>query len=133
MRRLWPLTVRGTGALILALACFVVANETGVHELVYFGILLLAVLGASIASLYLARRSDVVTRSLIPDVATVGRETLVNVRVGVRTAVPTPPGTWSDTIPKGLVGQGRGRLPGARIGPARQRARRRAVVHRHRR
>jgi uncharacterized protein (DUF58 family) len=111
MRRLWPLTVRGTGALILALACFVVAGETAVHELVYFGILLLAVLAASIASLYLARRSDVVARALIPDVATVGRETLVNMRVGVRTAVPTPPGTWIDTIPKGLSGKAEGVFP----------------------
>ncbi|GAA1995256.1 DUF58 domain-containing protein [Microbacterium pumilum] len=111
MRRLWPLTVRGTGALILGLTCFVVAGETGVHELVYFGILLLAVLGASIASLYLARRSDVVTRSLVPDVATVGQEALVSVRVGVRTAVPTPPGTWLDTIPKGLSGKAEGVFP----------------------
>ena len=74
MRRLWPLTVRGTGALVLAVACFVVASEIGIVELMYFGILLLAVLAASVASLYLARRSDAVDRSLSPDVATVGRE-----------------------------------------------------------
>ena len=79
MRRLWPLTVRGTGALILAIACFVVAGEIVVLELTYFGILLLAVLGASVGSLYLARRTRVVTRSLTPDVATVGRETHVTV------------------------------------------------------
>jgi len=111
MRRLWPLTVRGTGALILAIVCFVVAGEIAVLELMYFGILLLAVLGASIASLYLARRSDVVTRSLAPDVATVGRETQVTVRVGVRTAVPTPPGTWRDTLPSGLTGTAHGVFP----------------------
>lgn len=111
MRRLWPLTARGTGALILALACFVVAGETAVQELIYFGILLLAVLVASIASLYFARRSDIVTRSLSPDVATVGRETLVSVRVGVRTAVPTAPGSWIDTIPKGLSGKAEGIFP----------------------
>src|SRR6478752_10052433 len=111
MRRLWPLTVRGTGALILAIVCFVVAGEISVLELTYFGILLLAVLGASIASLYLARRSDVVTRSLTPDVATVGRETLVTVRVGVRTAVPTPVGTWRDTLPSGLSGTAEGVFP----------------------
>ena len=111
MRRLWPLTVRGTGALILAIVCFVVAGEIGVLDLMYFGILLLAVLGASIASLYLARRSDVVTRSLAPDVATVGRDTLVTVRVGVRTAVPTPPGTWRDTLPAGLSGAASGVFP----------------------
>ncbi|MDY0910733.1 DUF58 domain-containing protein [Microbacterium sp. CFBP9034] len=111
MRRLWPLTVRGTGALILAIACFVAANEVGVTELLYFGILLLAVIGASVASLYLTRRSDVVTRSLAPDVATVGRDSRVTVRVGVRTAVPTPPGTWHDALPKGLTGTPEGIFP----------------------
>jgi len=111
MRRLWPLTVRGTGALILGIACFVGANEFGVTELMYFGILLLAVLVASVASLYLTRRSDVVTRSLAPDVATVGRESRVSVRVGVRTAVPTPPGTWHDALPKGLRGASDGIFP----------------------
>ena len=111
MRRLWPLTVRGTGALILAIVCFVVASEISVVELTYFGILLLAVVGGSIASLYLARRSDVVTRSLTPDIATVGRETLVTVRVGVRTAVPAPPGTWRDTLPSGLSGTAEGVFP----------------------
>ncbi|WP_169580993.1 MULTISPECIES: DUF58 domain-containing protein [Microbacterium] len=111
MRRLWPLTVRGTGALILAILCLVMANEFGVTELMYFGILLLAVLGAGVASLYLSRRSDVVTRSLQPDVATVGRESVVNVRVGVRTALPTPPGVWQDTLPKGLSGDSKGIFP----------------------
>nr|BFF12435.1 hypothetical protein GCM10025699_37380 [Microbacterium flavescens] len=108
MRRLWPLTVRGTGALILAITCFVMANEFGISELMYFGILLLAVLGASVASLYLTRRTDVVTRSFTPDVATVGRSSIVAVRVGVRTAVPTPPGTWHDALPKGLRGRSEG-------------------------
>ncbi|GAB2834366.1 DUF58 domain-containing protein [Microbacterium insulae] len=111
MRRLWPLTVRGTGALILAIACFVTANEFGVTELMYFGILLVAVIVASVASLYLSRRSDVVTRSLTPDVATVGRESLVSVTVGVRTALPTPPGVWQDVLPKGLRGKAEGVFP----------------------
>lgn len=111
MRRLWPLTVRGTGALILAIACFIVANEVGILELLYFGVLLLAVLAASIASLYLTRRSDTVTRSLAPDVAAVGRESLVTVRVGVRTALPTAPGTWRDTVPKGLNARAHGVFP----------------------
>ena len=111
MRRLWPLTVRGTGALILAITCFVMANEFGITELMYFGILLLAVAGASVASLYLTRRTDVVTRSFTPDVVTVGRTSTVAVRVGVRTAVPTPPGTWHDALPKGLRGRSEGVFP----------------------
>ncbi|MHC2998693.1 DUF58 domain-containing protein [Microbacterium sp. HJ5] len=111
MRRLWPLTVRGTGALVLAVACFVMANEFGITELMYFGILLVSVLLASVASLYLTRRSDVVTRSLAPEVVTVGRESIVTMRVGVRTAVPTPPGTWHDGLPKGLRGRAEGVFP----------------------
>lgn len=111
MRRLWPLTARGTGALLLAVACFVIANEVGISELMYFGILLLAVLAASAASLYLTRRSDTATRALSPDVATVGRQALVTVRVGVRTALPTAPGTWRDTLPKGLSAAAHGVFP----------------------
>ncbi|WP_127818739.1 DUF58 domain-containing protein [Microbacterium sp. CPCC 204701] len=111
MRRLWPFTVRGTGALILAAACFVVANEAGIAELMYFGILLIAVVVASVASLYLGRRTDVVTRALSPDVASVGRESHVSVQVGVRAALPTPPGTWHDTLPKGLRGKADGLFP----------------------
>ncbi len=120
MRRFWPLTARGTGALVLAVACFIIANEAGIPELMYFGILLIAALGTSIASLYLTRRSETVTRSLSPDVATVGRDALVTVRVGVRTALPTAPGTWRDTVPRGLVRPRAGGLPGARLRASRQ-------------
>ena len=79
-------------------------------------------LGASVVSLYLTRRSDTVARSLSPDVATVGRDALVTVRVGVRTALPTAPGTWRDTHAQGSLGAGARGLPGARLGPARQRS-----------
>jgi uncharacterized protein (DUF58 family) len=111
MRRLWPLTARGTGALVLAVACLIIANEAGIPELVYFGILLIAALATSIASLYLTRRSETVTRSLSPDVATVGRDALVTVRVGVRTALPTAPGTWRDTVSRGLAARAHGVFP----------------------
>jgi uncharacterized protein (DUF58 family) len=92
-------------------ACFTIANEVGIVELMYFGILLIAVLLASIASLYLTRHSDTVTRSLSPDVATVGRDALVTVHVGVRTALPTASGTWRDTVPKGLSARADGVFP----------------------
>lgn len=111
MRRLWPLTVRGTGALILAIGCFVVANEAGIAELQYFGILLLAVLATSIASLHLARRTEAVSRSLHPDVVNVGGDALVTVQVGMRTAIPTPAGTWHDTVPKALAAHAHGDFP----------------------
>lgn len=111
MRRLWPLTVRGTGALILAIACFVLAHELGLVELVYFGVLLCAVIAASITSLYLGRRTESLARSLTPEVASVGRRATVTVRIGVRTAVPSAPGAWHDTIPKGLSGKAQGIFP----------------------
>lgn len=108
MRRVWPLTVRGTGAIVLAIACFVVANQAGIVELMYFGILLLAAVATSVASLYVGRRTDTVSRSLSPDVVSVGSEARVAVRVGVRTALPTPPGVWRDELPKGLRGTAEG-------------------------
>ncbi|WP_109212174.1 MULTISPECIES: DUF58 domain-containing protein [Microbacterium] len=111
MRRVWPLTVRGTGAVILAIACFIVAGEASLVELMYFGILLIVVVAASVASLYVGRRTDSVTRSLVPDVASVGGEARVSVRVEVRTALPTAPGTWQDTLPKGLRGKAEGAFP----------------------
>ena len=111
MRRVWPFTARGTGALLLAIACFVVANEAGIVELQYFGILLLAAPAAALVSLSLTHRTGVVARALHPDVATVGRESAVRVRVDLRTAVPTPPGTWHDTLPPGLRGQAEGVFP----------------------
>lgn len=111
MRRMWPLTVRGTGALALAITCFVLAAELGLIELVYFGVLLLATLVASLVSLYLTRHTESVVRTLSPDVATVGRTGTVTVRVGVRTAVPAPAGVWRDTVPRGFSGAAHGVFP----------------------
>lgn len=111
MRSVWPLTIRGTGALVLAIACFIVANEASVVELIYFGIMLLAVVVTSVASLYVGRRTDTVSRSLVPEVASVGSEARVSVRVEVRTALPTAPGKWHDALPKGLRGRADGAFP----------------------
>lgn len=116
LRRIWPLTVRGNGALVLAVASFVLAHEIGLIELVYFGVLLVAVLATSLVSLWLTRRIEAVSRSLTPDVPTVGRESVVTVRVGMRSALPTSPGTWDDTIPPGLEGRARGVFPAAGSG-----------------
>lgn len=111
MRRGWPLTARGTGAMVLAVVCIVVANEAGIPELVYFGMLLIVVTGLSLASLHLARSTAAVHRAPSPDVAAVGDHALVRVRVGVRTVLPTAAGTWHDTIPKGLAGTADGDFP----------------------
>ena len=94
MRRLWPFTVRGTGALILAVGCLIAANELGLVELLYFGVLLIAVLVAAVLSLFLTRRTGAIDRTMIPESVGVGDTAVVTARVTVRTAVPTPPGTW---------------------------------------
>ncbi|WP_194396065.1 DUF58 domain-containing protein [Microbacterium atlanticum] len=111
MRRVWPLTARGTGAVVLAIVCFIVANEASLSELMYFGILLLAAVAASVGALYVGRRTESVTRSLSPEVVSVGLEARVAVRVGVRSAVPTAPGIWRDTLPPGLRGKATGVFP----------------------
>src|SRR6478752_122831 len=118
MKRLWPFTARGTGALLLAVACFVVANEIGVVELLYFGVLLLGILVACLISLHVVRRTDRITRSLSPDVGTVGRPSTVVARVGVRSPFPTAPGTWEDTLPKGVTGISHGIFPAVGSGLA---------------
>ncbi|MDE0546033.1 DUF58 domain-containing protein [Microbacterium sp. C7(2022)] len=111
MRKVWPLTVRGTGAGALSIVCFVLAAELGVTELTYFGVLLAAVVLASLAAVSLTRRTDTVVRTIRPEVVHVGEESTVVTRVGVRTAVPTPPGTWHDTLGSGLSGTPEGVLP----------------------
>ncbi|WP_457099218.1 DUF58 domain-containing protein [Microbacterium sp. P5_E9] len=120
MKRLWPFTARGTGGLLLALGCFIAASELGVTVLMYFGLLLLALLVAGLVSLHLTRRTDNVTRSLYPEVVTVGRSATVTAHVGIRSPVPTAPGTWEDTLPKGLDGRPHGVFPA--LGSALRRA-----------
>lgn len=111
MRAHWPLTARGTGALVLALACFVVASELGVRELVYFGVLLMTALAGSLVSLYLTHRTESVDRRLEPSVVPVEGHADVRVRVGVRSALPSAPGRWSDSLPRGLAGRAEGVFP----------------------
>ena len=66
MRRLWPLTVRGTGALVIAVTSFIVANEAGIAELMYFGILLIAVVAASIPPMNKRERQGREARGGVP-------------------------------------------------------------------
>lgn len=111
MRSAWPLTARGTGALALALVFFVSAGQLGIGELVYFGLLLLGALVAAVISLHVGRRAETVVRTLSTEVGGVGRTSTVTVRIGMRTAVPSPPGRWSDTLPPTLDGDASGVFP----------------------
>jgi len=109
--KLWPLTPRGTGAVLLGLLCFVLAHEFKITELIYISILLLTLVAAGLATLYLVRRTERVSRSFAPDVAAVGRELDVRLQVEIRSPLPAPQGGWVDRLPSGLTGAGAGVFP----------------------
>lgn len=110
-RRFWPFTVRGTGALLLAVAAFVIAQRAGIPELLYFATLLVALLAASAIALLLTRGSGAVARVVSPDVPEVGGSATVTVRAGIHSALPTAPGRWRDALPSGLSGAAEGASP----------------------
>lgn len=116
MRDRWPLTIRGTGALVLAVACVVLAQRFALAELLYLAILLVVLVGASVATLHLARSTERVTRSFDPDVVAVGDEVTVRMRVEVRAALPAAQGRWQDTVPAALRGDGTGTVPATTSG-----------------
>ncbi|PZU44789.1 MAG: DUF58 domain-containing protein [Microbacterium sp.] len=108
MRARWPLTVRGTGALALAVACFVAAQSFGIAELVYVGALLVVAVVASVAVLHLVHRGASVVRSFDPDIVGAGGTVDVRLRIELRSPLPSGPGRWSDALPDGIRG-----IPGA--------------------
>lgn len=112
----WPLTVRGTGAAVLAIACFFAAHAFKVTELLYISVLLVVILASSIATLYIFRRSDEVQRSFAPDVATAGSEVSVHLSIEMRSALPASQGSWSDELPDGVEGEASGVFPGTASG-----------------
>jgi len=99
----WPLTVRGTGALLLAAACGFLAQRFGIAELAYVAALLVAAVAVSAATLYLLPNSTRVSRSFTPDVAAVGTDVRVRLRVRTRSALPSSEGRWRDRLPDGVV------------------------------
>lgn len=111
MRRWWPLTLRGTGAVVLALACFGTANQVGLVELQWFGMLLLAIVAGCLVWVHGARRRAEVARIVAPEPPPTGDEVTVQVRVRMLSTVGSPAGTWHDGIPAGLVGTAGGLFP----------------------
>lgn len=116
MRRSWPLTARGTGAVVLALACFAAANQLGLVELVFVGLLLVSLVVAALVAVFAARGRADVTRTVVPAVPDARDEVEVTVRVGARTALPTSGGRWRDTMPEGIEGGGPGTFPAVSSG-----------------
>ncbi len=115
----WPLTLRGTGAVALAIVCIVVAQRFGLAELLYVAALLLVLVSASAATLYLVPSTERVTRSFAPDTPAVGGEATVRMRVEIRSLLPAAQGRWRDGLPPGLSGDASGIVPSA---PGRGRA-----------
>lgn len=109
--RVWPLTLRGTGAVLLGILCFILAYEFTIPELLYVSALLLAVVAASIATLYLVRRTERVTRVFLPEIAAAGRENIVRARVEIRSPLPAAQGRWTDKLPDGVTGTAAGAFP----------------------
>lgn len=113
----WPLTIRGTGLVIVALASFVLAQTWGSRELVYVTVLLVALLAFSLLWLRITRRARSVVRTLSSSTVPVG--TLVRIRLGVRMRRQTPVGSWwRDRTPTSVDADAAGWLPGMQPAPA---------------
>ncbi|GAA4785010.1 DUF58 domain-containing protein [Microbacterium gilvum] len=107
----WPLTARGTGAVLLGAGLCVAAHLLGSAEALAFGVLLLALVAACLLSLYLRTRPERVVRTLRPESVSIGDEALVELRISGRSALPTPGGRWADGLPAGFSGDPTGAFP----------------------
>lgn len=74
LRRVWPFTPRGTGAVLIGLACVFASARIGVPLLTVIGVAFVALPLLSLLVLWLARPVRSVTRSIGADVLPVGRE-----------------------------------------------------------
>lgn len=119
MSRAWPLTLRGTGALVLSVACFIAARELGLVELVGFGVLLLALVAACAVTMLVDRRRGEVTRTVTPAAPTAGGEIAVAVHVIPTSALATTTARWHDELPEGMTGDASGAFPAIASGLSR--------------
>lgn len=113
LRRAWPLTPRGVGAVVIGLAAVVCAHSFGVPELVYVGVLLIASVALGWVSLWFVHRYGDVSRSFSPDVTAVGSESTVTVHATARGGLSGAVARWTDALPDGIEGDASGILTGA--------------------
>lgn len=113
LRRAWPLTPRGVGAVVIGLAAVVCAHSFGVSELVYVGVLLIASVALGWMSLWFVHRYGDVSRSFSPDVTAVGSESTVTVHATARGGLSGAIARWTDALPDGVEGDASGILTGA--------------------
>lgn len=108
--RWWPLTLRGSGALVLAVVAFVVAGETGVVELMFFGVLMLALLTGSLVSLWTFGVPTARPRRLAPEVGTVGMPTRVSIVLTAPRRLLGHSSRWRDELPATVTGTASGEV-----------------------
>jgi len=111
MRRWWPLTLRGTGALVFALGCLVAAGRLGAVQLQWFGLLLAALVAGALVFVRAARRRGELTRILPPATPHAGDEVAVRLLARVTSAAGSPAGRWEDETPPGFEGEAAGPFP----------------------
>ncbi|KAA9131190.1 DUF58 domain-containing protein [Microbacterium caowuchunii] len=116
MRRVRLLTKRGTGALVLALGCFAVANQLGLVELIWFGLLMLALVIGSVLAVVAGRGRADVTRTVSPSVPEAGTDLSVSVHVVMRSTLPAMGGRWHDDLPRAVTGTAYGTFPAVASG-----------------
>lgn len=117
MRRLWPFTARGTGAVLATLGLIVGGYALGARELLYVAVVFAALIAFALLALFATPKAITATRSVTPDLPRVGEELGVRAHVTIRTGVPLMHPEWSDTLPEGstLLSEMR-REPGASNG-----------------
>ena len=68
----WPLTPRGTGAIVLAFAAFILAPAFGVPALLFFGVLLVAAVGLPVIGVVIVGLDIMPVRFAMMHVALLG-------------------------------------------------------------
>lgn len=111
MRRRLPLTLRGISAVVLALACLVLAGQVGLVELLWMAVLLLALVIACTLAVFATRSRADVTRTFTPASPVAGAEIGITLGVSLRGSAPSLGGRWSDDLPGGVRGSTSGPFP----------------------
>jgi len=105
------MTGRGVSALLIGILLVIGANVLATPVLLYVAALLFALLVLAALFVFVPRRRARVSRTVAADLLTVGHDTSVQVRVGLRTLVRAPSGRWRDGLPSAVHGSATGSFP----------------------
>ncbi len=116
----WPLTVRGTAAVVVGVTCAIVALVSGITELMFFAVLLISLVCGGILALWLRPAATATARVITPATPSVGTQAHVGVQVR-GAGRPASMGRWHDRVGAGLQGDAAGDLePDASLGAAQE-------------